>query len=98
MNITAYTVEKINDAFGILSGDRFEFMLELAKDEEDELFQDGDVSIKALFKVEDDEEQLMKYDLIKSSDGEVLSFELEEEEIETVKAFCSEHWQEAKED
>ncbi len=98
MNITAYTVEKINDAFGILTGDRFEFMLELAKDEEDELFEDGDVSIKALYKVEDGEEQLMKYDLIKSSDGQVLDFELEDEEIESIKAFCSDHWQEAQEE
>lgn len=97
MNITAYTVEKINDSFGILTGDRYELLLELENDAEDELFEDGDVQLKVLYKIEDGEEQLVKYDLIKTSDGSVLDFELEDDEIETVRAFCSKHCQEALE-
>ncbi|TFD99570.1 DUF6509 family protein [Jeotgalibacillus salarius] len=97
MDIKSYTVEKINDSFGILTGDRFEFMLEVEVEEDDELYQDGGVSIKALYKVEDGEEQLLKYDLIKTSDGDALDFELEDEEIQAIKSFCSSRWQEALE-
>ncbi|WP_227396893.1 DUF6509 family protein [Jeotgalibacillus aurantiacus] len=98
MNITAYTVEKINDPFGILTGDRYEFMIEIEVEEDDELFMENGVVVKALYKVEDGEEKFLKYDLMERNTENVLDFELEDEEINFIQTFCSEHWQEAEEE
>ena len=38
MKITSYLVEKLIDPTGILSGDRYEFILDIEVDEEDDLF------------------------------------------------------------
>ncbi|TFE01174.1 DUF6509 family protein [Jeotgalibacillus sp. R-1-5s-1] len=97
MNITAYTVEKINDPFGILTGDRYEFMIEIDVEEDDELFMENGVVVKALYKVEDGEEKFLKYDLMERNTDNVLDFELEDDEINFIQTFCSEHWQEAEE-
>ncbi|MFD6441322.1 DUF6509 family protein, partial [Peribacillus sp. NPDC060186] len=49
LNITEYSVEKLNDPFGILSGERFEYFLDIEVPEEDELFSENGLYIRVLF-------------------------------------------------
>jgi hypothetical protein len=49
LNITGHSVEKLEDPFGLLSGDRYEFFLELNIDEEDELYSDKGIGLRVIF-------------------------------------------------
>jgi len=95
MNITEYTVEKIQDPTGILSGDRYEFFLTLEEDEDDELFEDGAVQLKVLFFVDETEMKVLNYDFYNSSQDKYLEFALEDDELQEVSNFCSSHYTEA---
>ena len=47
MNITEYTVEEIIDPTGILTGNRYEFMLNIEVPEDDELYDVKWITIKS---------------------------------------------------
>lgn len=89
--IKSYTVEKMNDPFGILSGDRYEFFLEIEVPEDDELYTDKGIMLRVIFVVDNQEEQISKYEFIENGSEEILDFELEEDEVQMVKDFCSQH-------
>lgn len=91
MNITGHTVEKLDDPFGLLTGDRYEFFLQLEVDEEDELYSDKGVGLKLIFVVEGLENKMSSYYFFEKGTGEVLDFELEEDEVELVMNYCREN-------
>lgn len=88
ITIKEYTVEQINDPFGILTGDRYEYMLDIEVPEDDELYTETGIAIKVLFRVEDGTESIVKYDLIDKATSQPLDFELEDDEISEIQAFC----------
>jgi hypothetical protein len=94
--ITEYTVELIKDPFGILDGARYEFKLDLDVEEDDELYTDNGVSIRVVYKVTDDGSDIVKYDLHEKSTDKYLDFDLEDDEVAAVAAFCKERYTEAK--
>lgn len=89
--ITEYSIEKLKDPFGILTGERYEVLLDITVPEDDELFTEAGIYIRALYKVEDNQSAIIKYDLLERGTDKPLDFELEDEEIEAVRAFCTEH-------
>lgn len=91
MNITGHTVEKLVDPFGLLSGDRYEFFLELEVEEEDELYSDKGIGIRILFVVDDNESRISNYHLYERGTEQVLDFELEEDEELLVFNYCKEN-------
>jgi hypothetical protein len=91
MNITGYAFEKLEDPFGILSGDRYEFFLDIEVDEEDELFTENGLLLKVLYLIEDSKEQILNYSLMDSSTEKYIDFALEDDELEMAAAFCKEH-------
>jgi hypothetical protein len=91
MKITGYAVEKLNDPFGILTGDRYEFYLDIEVSEEDELYCEKGLYIKVLYVVEESSQKIISYGLYENSTEKYLDFELEEDEIQIVEAFCKEH-------
>lgn len=94
IKITEYEGQKINDQFGILSGDRYEYNLYLDVPEDDELHLENGVYARVLFKVEDQNKEIIKYDLVDRTEGKILDFELEDEEIQLLEDFCLKHYQE----
>ncbi|MGM9925911.1 MAG: DUF6509 family protein [Bacillus sp. (in: firmicutes)] len=96
VSITEFEVQLINDAFGILPGDRYEFTLYLSIPEDDELFQDSGVMAKVIYVVDGDKHELVKYDLYEQGEGAYLDFELEDDEIQLITAFCEAHYKEAE--
>lgn len=95
MNITEYTVEKIVDPTGLLVGNRYEFRLSIDVDEEDELYEESGVGVRAIFAVEDGKEQLLQANFFKRATDEVINFEVEEEEHELIEQFCRAHYADA---
>lgn len=94
--ITEYSVELMKDPFGILSGTRYEFILDLAVDEEDELHHEDGVSLRVIYVVEEESRRIAKYEFLTTTSNKYLDFEMDEEEEQQILAFCGEHVSEAE--
>ncbi len=88
MNITGHSVEKLEDPFGLLTGERYEFFLNLDIDEEDELFSDKGVGLKVILVIDEKKANIASYHFYEEQSEEVLDFALEEEEEELVLTYC----------
>ena len=91
MEITDYTVEKVKDPFGILDGLRYEFMLSLELDEEDELYSPQGIYLRVVYKAAEENSGIIRHEIRERGTDELLDFELEDEELAEVQAFCLEH-------
>ena len=91
IKINEYSVEKLVDPFGILVGERYEYLLDIEVEEDDELFTEGGLSIRLIYVINGKDQSIAKYDLIAKATEEVLDFDLEDEEIDMLLTFCSEH-------
>ncbi|MFE8702680.1 DUF6509 family protein [Cytobacillus sp. FJAT-54145] len=98
MEFTEYTVEKIEDPFGILIGDRYEYYIHIEVPEDDELYSEKGLKLKVLFIVDDKGSRISHYHIIEETTEKVLDFELEEDELQKVENFCKEHFTEEIED
>ncbi|AIM15310.1 MULTISPECIES: DUF6509 family protein [Neobacillus] len=88
MKIIGHTVEKLEDPFGLLTGDRYEFFLDLEVDEEDELYSENGVGLRVLFGIEENQGKIFNYHFYEKGNDEVLDFALEEEEENMVLNYC----------
>lgn len=93
LDFTSYTVEQIKDAFGILSGHRYEFIIDVEVEEDDELYSENGLSIRAIYLVDEQKSGILKYELIEKGTNRYIDLELEEDEVQAVENFCKEHVQ-----
>jgi hypothetical protein len=93
MKITGHTVELLEDPFGLLTGDRYEYFLNIEVDEDDELYTDKGLLLKVLFLVDENNSRILQSYFIEQETEKVLDFELEDDEAELVKAYCEQHLQ-----
>lgn len=91
MNITGHTVEKLEDPFGLLTGDRYEFFIDLDVDEEDELYSEKGVGIKVIYAIDDNGPKISHYHFFEKETEKVLDFALEEDEEELINAYCQQN-------
>lgn len=93
ITITAFSSEEIRDPFGIIPGKRYEVVLELEVDEEDELYSENGLSARVIYGVgaEQRPNGIVKYELLERTSGNYLAYDLEEDELEALEAFCQEH-------
>ncbi|MED3561156.1 DUF6509 family protein [Bacillus xiapuensis] len=91
MNITSHTVEKLEDPFGLLSGDRYEFFLQLEIDEDDELFSEKGIGLKVIFVMDENGERITNYYFFERGTEKVLDFALEDDEEKLVISYCKEN-------
>ena len=90
MEITAYSVEEIKDPTNIIEGKRYEFLLDVEVDEEDELYTEGGIEIRAIIGENAGEVRLLNYFLKERLSEEMLDFALEEDEEQMILDFCKE--------
>lgn len=88
MEILSYMMEEILDPTNIIEGERYEFTLELNIEEDDELYQEGGVDIRAIIAKKDNEISMVNYFLIAKSDQSYLEFGLDEDEEAEIVEFC----------
>lgn len=91
LTITNHTVKQIKDPFKILTGDRYEFMLEIEVEEDDELYQENGLNVRVIFTVDETRTGIVKYELLERTTEKYIEFDLEEDELEVIEAFCKEH-------
>ncbi|MBT2695478.1 DUF6509 family protein [Bacillus sp. ISL-55] len=91
MNITGHTVELLEDPFGLLTGNRYEYFLNIEVDEEDELYTEKGLLLKVLFLVNGDERRILQSYFIEQETEKVLDFELEDDEVAQAKNYCEEN-------
>ncbi|CAM4021052.1 DUF6509 family protein [Saccharibacillus endophyticus] len=97
MEFTEYTVEKIRDAFGIVQGERYEFVFEFEVDEEDELYTPQGLLLRVIYSVNGEVKKIVKHEIIERATQKVLEFDLEDDELEETEAFCAAHYNEGEE-
>ncbi|GED65159.1 DUF6509 family protein [Lysinibacillus fusiformis] len=90
MEITQFSMEEILDPTNIIEGKRYEFILDIEIDEEDELFHEAGIEIRVLIGEKADEPYILNYFIMEKAEGEYLDFALEDDELEGILAFCKE--------
>ena len=96
INITAFEVERVKDPFGILTGIRYEFKLDIDVEEDDELWSENGLYIRVIYVVEESRTGIVKYELYEKTTGQYLDLDLEEDEVAVVDAFCRAHYGDAE--
>ncbi|MHA7966069.1 DUF6509 family protein [Paenibacillus sp. CAU 1782] len=87
-SITEYSVEKMKDPFGILTGERYELLLSLEVEEDDELYHEEGVSLRVVFLKDGDRQEIAKYEFQTTTTGSYIDMEMEEDELAAVSDFC----------
>lgn len=93
MNITNHYAEELKDPTGILSGDRYEVILDIEVPEDDELYSEQGIYIKAIFVRDDNGARIVQSTILERNTESIMDFELEEEEENLILAYCQEHIQ-----
>lgn len=91
MNITGHTLEKVEDKTGIIVGDRYEFILNIEVDEDDELYSENGIYIKVIFAVEGTESRVMQYNIFEKTTEKFIDLLLEEDEEQLLLDYCKQH-------
>ncbi|MCP2035732.1 hypothetical protein L1279_002746 [Planomicrobium sp. HSC-17F08] len=88
MEITNFGFNQLKDPTGIIEGERYEFLLDVEVEEDDELFTEGGLELRVILAVEEDGARIAHYNFADKLSREVLEFGLEEDEEAEVLAFC----------
>ncbi|WP_159884117.1 DUF6509 family protein [Paenibacillus puerhi] len=95
--VADYSVEAVKDPFGILEGKRYEFIIDIEVPEDDELYSEKGLYIRVIYRVEAGQGSILKYDIHERTTESYLDFDLEDDELAVLQAFCTEHWAEGDE-
>jgi len=90
MNIINFTMEELVDPTGIIQGKRYEFLLDVEVDEEDELYSEAGTQIRLLIGDEGEGPFIINYFIMDKKDEHYIELALEEEEEQYLLAFCME--------
>ena len=90
MQIGAFSVEEIHDPTNIIEGKRFEFLIDIEVDEEDELYSEAGIEARVIVGQKEEEVRILNYFLLDKADNEILEFALEQEEEEIILRFVQE--------
>ncbi|MEQ6375961.1 DUF6509 family protein [Bacillaceae bacterium S4-13-58] len=91
MEVKSYSVEKWNDPTGIIEGDRYEFLLEVEVEEDDELYSEEGLSLKVILAIYGEDVRIVNYQFYEATSNKPLDFALEEDEEEEILSFCKDH-------
>jgi hypothetical protein len=95
LTITGYSVELIKDPFEILTGKRYEWKLDIEVAEDDELHSDNGLYVRVIYVVEESHARMVRYEIYEKTNDNYVDFELEDDELEVIEAFCKQHVGEA---
>lgn len=91
MKVTDHTVEKLIDPTGILSGERYEFLLNLEVPEDDELFSENGIALRVIFAVDENGSRMSQYNFIEQVTNRALDFALDEDEEVEITKYCTQN-------
>ncbi|MHC0035659.1 DUF6509 family protein [Pseudoneobacillus sp. C159] len=88
MNLTLESIEKLEDPFGILSGERYELFFHLEVPEDDELYHEAGLWLKIIYIVEESVSRLSHYHIFEKDTNNFVDIGLEDEEEKYLKELC----------
>jgi hypothetical protein len=88
MNLSLESIEKLDDPFGILTGERYELFFDLEVLEDDELYHEAGLWLKVIYIVEDAHSRVSHYHIYEKDTNKFVDIGLEEEEEVLVKQMC----------
>ncbi|MFY4775623.1 DUF6509 family protein [Metabacillus sp. RGM 3146] len=88
LTISSHAVELLEDPFGILPGDRFEFILNLEVPEDDELYSEKGIYLRVIYTVENELSRISQYQFFERETDQYFDFALDEEEEVMVASYC----------
>ncbi|PID15513.1 pullulanase [Sporosarcina sp. P34] len=94
MQIVKGEVQELVDPTGILDGQRYEFLLTVTLDEEDELFNEEGTGLRMLYSVKDGERKMLTYQFYELATESPFDVEWDEEEQASAEQYCNEHFPE----
>lgn len=97
LTVTEYSVELVKDPFQILAGKRYEFLIDLELEEDDELYSANGIYVKAVYMADGEQGRVVSYKLYEKTTDRFVDAELEDEEEAALSDFCKEHYREGEE-
>ncbi|WP_153730619.1 DUF6509 family protein [Sporosarcina obsidiansis] len=94
MNIVDGKVEELVDPTGIIEGQRYEFLLTIKLDEEDELYNENGTGLRILYSVKDGQKKMLTYQFYEMATDSPFDVEWDEEEQAAAEQFCLSHFPE----
>ena len=91
MEILSHEAAELKDPTGIMPDKRYEFLLDIEVDEEDELYTENGLTLRLILAADGQNLRIIQYFFIEKTDGRVLEFALEEEEEQQVLEYCRVH-------
>lgn len=91
MEINDHTVKVITDPTGLIEGERYEFRLYITLDEDDELYQEGGIGVRAILAVDEGKARIAMSHFFECETENVLEYSLEDDETDSVLQFCKEN-------
>jgi hypothetical protein len=88
LTIMNHTMKVIKDPFNILTGQRYEFMLQIDVPEDDELYYEDGLNLRVIYSVDETKTGIVKYEILERTSERYVEFDLEDDEIELVDAYC----------
>ncbi len=88
MEIISHLVNKINDPTGIIVGDRYEFLLDIKVEEDDELYTEGGLELRVIFASDENSERVVQYYFTEKASRGALDFALEDDEEAEILEYC----------
>ena len=90
MQIVNGKVEELVDPTGIIDGQRYEFLLTVKLDEEDELFNEEGTGLRMLYSVKDGQRKMLTYQFFELATESPFDVEWDEEEQAVAEGYCAE--------
>ncbi|WP_017755149.1 DUF6509 family protein [Calidifontibacillus oryziterrae] len=93
MKIIEHKVEKLVDPTGILTGERYEFILSIEVPEDDELYSEKGIYVRVIYVHDETETRIAQYSIHENETNAYIDFELEDDELELIFNYCKEKLQ-----
>ncbi|MFK4997883.1 DUF6509 family protein [Bacillus sp. N9] len=91
MKIISHEIEKIVDPTGILSGERYEFLIQIELPEEDEAYTEAGLLLRVIFAIDEHGARMSQYHFVEKSTNQVLDFSMLEEEEQMIAEYCQQN-------
>lgn len=88
--VTEVEITEIADPFKILAGKRYELILDLDVEEDDELFDEQGVQLRVVYVVEEAKSSISRYEFINATTKKYIDIEMEDEEFAYIEQLCKE--------
>jgi len=86
--VTELELSEIADPFQILKGKRYEFIMNLEIEEDDELFDEQGVQLRVIYVVDGENYSIARYEFLNAVTKKYIDIEMEDDELMYIDQLC----------